>query len=339
MLQLDNRTPFAAERTIVMDKTGEKSWVVAVKGTYRVFPDGSTEPAEAQTPPLYSAEHFGEPGKSSIRYEADLIPTKPATDVIVNGHAYAPDGRPVHTVDVTIRAGPLTKTLRVFGDRRWYVAATGRLRPSSPASFERMPIIYERAFGGWDKTDPDPAKQRMYIANPIGSGFATTDKQLEGHAVPNVEYPDHLISAWNDRPAPAGFGAIASYWSPRLEWGGTYDEAWMENKFPLLPDDFDGRFHQCAPPDQQVDEYLRGGELVVLENLTASGSMQFALPKVSLAFSTRFGKQTQEHRASLQTVVIEPDVPQVILVWHTSLACHHLLDDLDETIVREKRFI
>jgi hypothetical protein len=339
MLQLDNQTPYAAERTIVMDKTGEKSWVVAVKATYRVRVDGTTELSEPQTPLFYSAEHIGEPGQSSIRYEADLIPTKPATDVIVNGHAYAPGGHPAVSVDVSVRVGPVTKHLRVFGDRRWYVGVSGRLRPSSPANFHRMPIIYERAFGGWDKTDPEPAKQRMFFGNPLGSGFATNEKHLEGKPLPNVEDPSHLISAWNDRPAPAGFGAIASYWSPRLEWGGTYDDAWMEKKFPLLPDDFDDRFHQCALPDQQVAGYLRGGEVVGLKNLTESGSLQFVLPKVHLGFSTSFGKQKQEHRASLQTIVIEPDIPQVILVWQTSLACHHLLDDLDETVVREKRYI
>jgi hypothetical protein len=113
----------------------------------------------------------------------------------------------------------------------------------------------------------------------------------------------------------------------------------MENKFPLLPDDFDDRFHQSAPADQQVSRYLRGGEVVTLENLTESGSLQFVLPKVHLTFSTSFGRHKEEHRASLQTVVIEPDVPQVILVWQTSLACHHLLDDLDQTLIREKEFI
>jgi hypothetical protein len=339
MLQLDNRTPYAAERTIVMDKIGEKSWVVVVKATYHVSPDGTTELSEAQQPPLYSAEHIQEPGTSSIRYEADLIPQKSATDVLVNGQAYAPAGKPAGAVDVGIRVGPVTKQLRIIGNRQWYRGVAGGLRPSSPARFERMPITYERAFGGWDKTDPDPAKQRLYSQNPIGSGFATKERHLEGHSLPNVEDPSHLISAWNDRPPAAGFGAIASYWSPRLEWGGTYDDAWMENKFPLLPDDFDNRFHHCAPLDQQVGGYLRGGEVVALENLTESGSLQFRLPKVFLSFSTIFGRQKDEHRAALQTVVIEPDVPQVILVWQTSLACHHQLDDLDETIIREKKLV
>lgn len=339
MLRLDNKTPYAAERTIVMDKAGEKRWVVVVKATYRVRSNGTTELSEEQKPPLYSAEHIGEPGKSSILYEADLIPTKRATDVLINGHAHAPAGALADIVDVRVRVGPVSKALRVFGDRHWYTAIPGALRASAPTKFERMPITYERAYGGWDKKDSDPTKQRLYAKNPIGRGFAVKAQHLEGHALPNVEHPSHLISVWNDRPPPAGFGAIASYWSPRLEWGGTYDDQWMKRKFPLLPDDFDDRFYQSALPDQQAGEYLRGGEDVVLENLTESGRLSFRLPRVYLAFTTVFGKHREEHRASLQTVVIEPDARQVIMVWQTSLACHHLLDELDETIIREKTYI
>ena len=337
VLQLTNKTPYAAERTIVMDKSGEKSWVVVVRATYRVRSDGTTELAEEQKPPLYGAEHIGKPGSSSIRYEIDMIPTKPATDVVLNGHAHAPGGRPATAVDVGLAVGPLRKRLRVFGDRLWDSAATGGLTKTSPKRFDKLPITYERAFGGWDKRDP--AKEQLYSPNPIGQGFAIDKRHLVGQPLPNVEDPAHLISEWNDRPPPAGFGAIASYWSPRLECGGTYDAAWMKSKFPLLPDDFDIGFHQCALPDQRVPERLRGGEVVALENLTASGRLQFTLPKVFLAFSTRFGKHRQEHRASLQTVIIEPDVPQVIMVWQTSLACHHLMHELDTTIIREKAYI
>ena len=66
-----------------------------------------------------------------------------------------------------------------------------------------MPITYERSFGGWDQTDPDPSKQRLYRPNPVGSGFATKAQHLEGQLLPNVEVPSHLISSWKDRPPPA----------------------------------------------------------------------------------------------------------------------------------------
>lgn len=339
MLQLDNRTPYAAERTIVMDKVGTKSWVVAVKATFDLGPNGVTGLSDLQQPLLYCAEHYGEPGKSSIRYEADLIPSKRATDVLVNGWAHAPAGKPTHAVDVSLRVESLEKRLRVFGDRHWGLGFPGRLKPSSPTRFERMPITYERAFGGWDQTDPNPARQRLDSRNPIGSGFATKEKHLEGRALPNVEHPGQLISSWNDRPAPAGLGAVASHWSPRLEWAGTYGDEWMKSKFPLLPDDFDDRFHQCALPDQQVGGYLRGGEEVMLENLSESGRLRFCLPKIYLAFSTRFGKDKVEHRAALQTVVIEPDASRLVMVWQTSLGCHHTLDQLDATVIREKQYV
>jgi len=78
MLALENRTPYAAERTIVMNKAGEKSWVVAVKATYHLRMDGKTELVEAQKPLLYSAEHIGEPGKSSILYAAPTSPQQSA---------------------------------------------------------------------------------------------------------------------------------------------------------------------------------------------------------------------------------------------------------------------
>lgn len=338
MLAIDNRTLFAAERTIVMDKTGEKSWVVVVKATFLVRKDGTTELAEEQLPPLYSAEHHGDPGSSSIRYEADMIPSKQGTDVIVNALAYSPHGKAVDLVDVAMMVGPLQKRLRVFGDRVWDGGLTGMIA-STPIRFDRKPIVFERAFGGWDKSDPDPQRHRLYSPNPIGTGFATRSSQLVGQLLPNVELPAQLISRWDDRPPPAGFGAIASYWSPRLERGGTYDDAWLKSKFPLLPDDFDPRFHQCALPDQQVAGYLRGGEGVSLLNLTESGVLSFTLPKVALAFTTRFGKEQEEHRATLQSVVIEPEVPQVIMVWHSALACHHRLDDLDVTIIRQKRYV
>lgn len=41
----------------------------------------------------------------------------------------------------------LSKTLRIVGDRVWTKSA-GAITPTSPRSFERMPLIYGRAFEG-----------------------------------------------------------------------------------------------------------------------------------------------------------------------------------------------
>jgi hypothetical protein len=88
-----------------------------------------------------------------------------------------------------------------------------------------------------------------------------------------------------------------------------------------------------------VPGYLRGGEPIRLLNLTAWGSLSFHLPRVYLFFETRIGRERIEHRGRLCTVLIEPDVPRVIMTWQTSLVCNDRVDDLDETIVTEKEIL
>ena len=43
------------------------------------------------------------------------------------------------------------------------------------------------------------------------------------------------------------FGPVGRSWQPRIRWAGTYDQKWMDEKFPFLPEDFDERYYQCRP--------------------------------------------------------------------------------------------
>lgn len=332
MWQVDNRTPFAAERGWVRDRNGAEIWLVAVKCTFDIRPDGTTEVSKEQPPVLRLPEHFGEPGKSSIKYENDLVLTKRTTDIIVVGHGYAPAERPVTSLDVGFRVGPVQKLLRVTGDRMWAVAG-----PTSPEPFVKMPLTYERAFGGSDQKSEQPDRDWDW-RNPVGTGFAVSRDNASGLNLPNVEYPDAGVRAWNDRPQPAGFGAIACHWQPRVSFAGTYDDNWMKTRQPLLPEDFDDRYFQCAPADQQAPAFLRGGEPVVLLNLTPGGDLRFFLPKVFLGFDTRFydGSRELHKERKLHTVILEPDLPRVSLVWHSALPCHFKVQKLERTIVTVK---
>jgi hypothetical protein len=195
----------------------------------------------------------------------------------------------------------------------------------------QVEIIYENAFGGYDLSNPDPKRQKMDERNPVSCGFV----QRKGGRLPNFKYPKRNPK----KIGPAGFGAIASYWSPRRELQGTYDESWRKNRFPLLPSDWDPQSLLCSPSDQRPERPLRGGELVELINLTPAGKLRFALPKVCLTFSTHIDNRVEEHRSRLATVIIEPDAPRVIMVWQTSLAVRTNADYLDMTIVREKPYI
>jgi hypothetical protein len=334
MWAIKNHTPYKVKKTWGRDKDGVHEWIVAVKGTFDIKPDGKLTLADEQLEPLYTPQYNGEDGASSLRYEADLVALKPTTDIVINGTAYAPKGRPSKDFLVSFRVGHVSKVLRVRGDRRWRRGLLG-VTPSWADPITSLPIIYEHAYGGFDQTDPDPKRQRLDTRNPVGRGVVAKSRRLLGQPVPNFEYPKGSLR----KTGPAGFGAIASHWSPRRELNGTYDEKWMEKRCPLLPNDWDPRSLLCSPLDQRPQDYLRGGESVELTNLTQGGTLRFALPKVNLNFQTQINTRIEEHRSKLATVIVEPDFLRVIMVWLTALTCPTDVDYLEQTIVREKPYI
>ncbi len=335
MWELANRTPFKAERTWIVDKDGRKHWTVVVKATFDISPDGTTEIAEEQLEPTPAPQYVGEDGVSSLQYEMDLVHAKPGTDVYVNGYAHAPRGKPTDRVVVGLQVGPRQKALEVTGDRTYERDVTS-VSPSAPLPFVKLPLVYERAYGGFDATHPDPLHQVMFAANPIGVGVAKSSASLLGKPVANISVPGQAPTH-----GAAGYGAIGSHWEPRCKFAGTYDGAWIEQRKPLLPTDYDPRFAMCAPADQQFAPYLRGGEQIGLVNMNPAGAVRFKLPKRAFGFTTYFanGKDKVHHRGTLQTVVLEPEVPRVIMVWHTTFECHHDMDYLDRTLIREKVFV
>lgn len=332
MWQVENCTPFAVERGWVRDRDGAEVWLVALKATFDVLPDGQLTVSATQPPVCLAPQYMGLPGSSSLRHDGDLNLTKRTTDVIALAHACAPAGRTVTQMDVALKVGPIDKVLRVFGNRTW-----GPLGISSPESFARIPIVYERSFGGVDIASSNPERD-WDDRNPVGTGFAVARKHLSGRGLPNIEDPRHLIRAWGDRPRPAGFGPIAREWQPRAAWAGTYDEHWMRTRMPLLAEDLDDRYFQCAPMDQQAPAFLLGGEQVTLVGMRPEGTLRFQLPRIHPGFETRFrdGSSVTHPNRRLHTVIFEPDVPRVSLVWHTALPCHDKVYKLSHTIVTIK---
>lgn len=340
MWQIDNYTPYRAAGTIVVDGRGAKAWVVTVRGTFMVDARGNVEVDSEQSDPLLLPRYRGEEGKSSLEYEADVIPEKPFVDILVNGWAFAPGGRPVEEVAIGLRTPCFQKVLLVTGDRVWRRWLTGLIAPSEPAPFVRIPVVYERAYGGFDQRSPDPMKQRMFEPNPVGVGFCIDKSELLGRPVANVEYPG---AAPGSRGA-AGFGPLCSYWMPRAANAGTYDAKWVRERKPLLPEDFDARFHNCAPEDQQIRGRFSGGERIDVVNMSPEGIFGFTVPRIALGFKTYFSKgiaggPIEHHRSLLKTVIVEPHERRFIMVWQSTLPCHDRIEDLHETVIREKRII
>jgi len=335
MLQIENLTPYSAERAALVDLDGSEIWVVAVKATYTIV-DGRPVLADEQETVRLVDEYYGEPGQSSVKYEGELVFRKPGTDVVINGHAYAPPGRTASRVDAAINIGSRRKVVRVYGDRVWEGGRTG-LAASRPQPFERVPLIYERAFGGTDTTSDDPAQHAAEYRNPIGAGFAVSPTTLRGRPLPNLEDPANEITSWKSRPRPIGVGFTGRHWEPRRRYSGTCDERYIQERLPLYPVDFDLRFFLGAPEDLTFAPHLRGGETFELYNLTPNGYLSFVLPKVALGFQTSIAGAWVDHRATLGQVVIEPDVPRVMLTWQTFTSCHRKTLQLKETRIFEKQ--
>lgn len=335
MWAIRNETPFAAERTLLRDPRGREVWTVAVKATFDVGPDGQARPAALQRP-VARAPHFVEiRGAPMLLSDADLGAPKPATDVLVFGHAHAPEGGETREIEISLAVGPLRKALVVTGDRVWEGDKT--LSLSRPTPFSRMPLTYERAFGGADPAGGEPAP--FDARNPVGRGFVADPSRARGQAAPNIELPEHRLAQPNDRPPPGGFGPIAPSWSPRVALAGTHDDAWARTRHPLPPEDLRPSFHNVAPADQQVTGHLRGGEPVRLTHLTPSGEWHFALPRLALAFETRFGDRSEKHAALLSTVALFPDDEQVVMTFATHLPCHGRDHLLRETLIAQKTIV
>jgi hypothetical protein len=62
-----------------------------------------------------------------------------------------PQAREVTQVDCGFRVGAVQKVVRVFGDRTW----ASHSRPTPPQAFEKMPLVWERAYGGVDRRSDD----------------------------------------------------------------------------------------------------------------------------------------------------------------------------------------
>jgi len=309
---LENRTPFSASKYVLPDPHGQEVVLVVVAATFEAATDGSMELADEQPVPHDADEYYGDPSFSSLRYEADIALEKPCVDVLINGCAHAPNGRSAATLPVQIEVADIRKQLVVTGDRAWRAGPLGA-SPSSPEPFETMPIVFERAFGGIVESG---AESR----NLVGVGFqgALSRDPTVRTEVPNVEYPGAHMRSKSDKPQPAGFGVVGRAWTPRLQFAGTFDQKWKEEQWPLLPLDFDARYYQSAPADQQSRQ-LCGGEIVRLINLTPDGEWRFRLPRVHVRMLSLYDNRRVETQLRLDTVLIEPDLRRVTLTSRAAI--------------------
>lgn len=309
-----NQTSFAATSVFATDEDMRALVVPLVRGVFDVRDDGTLVVAEQQREIALGGEHNPGGGVTSYRFEPEVAFFKPSFDVALVGHA-----RPLHGRETELRVefslGGRVWVAKVTGDRVWEKGLLGG-RPSPPAPFEAMPLVWERAFGGWDRSADDPAEHRCEPRNPLGIGFRRRSARfVEGSALPNIEDPHDNLTSYRGRCRPTGLGFTGADWPHRAQWAGTYDEAWEKDRRPLLPRDFDRRFFNAAADGWALPETPPPGTRGRV--VGAGAPLGFVLPAFP-PLRAEVEQRSAGHSAvdlCLDTLVVDVDSRQVLLTW------------------------
>ncbi len=321
-MELVNHTPFPALAFEGRDRDDRAWHVLALRMTLSLGASGPRL-AKAQRPLVLADAHHGDPAATSLVDESDLCPTRPATDVLLRGTAWAPGGAETPSWEVSVRAGSAYRRARVMGPRWWERAGGDAWRLTEPLPCTAVPLRYELAYGGVAR---DGAREERCEENPIGVGFAPRwwRDGRDRFEAPRVESFDDPVTAVDRPVAPQGFGPLGRAWLPRRALAGTFDAAWLRERWPVMPPDFDDRFWNAAPPGLVASPYLRGDETVTLAGVRPEGEVSFRLPGHYLFAIVRY------HRGvvlplpmRLDALTVDVDAAEVAMVYRLRVPRAH----------------
>lgn len=312
-----------ADITTVVDKAGNDHLVIVAKATYNIPVNHKIPRPQIPPQPIVTQDIFtGEPGLSAPLYEVDFVRYKPKCDVLFDAYAHARE--PVKELDVFVQVGSLKKHINVIGNRRWHNGL------SKPEPFTTMPLSFDYAFGGIQHAlNGDKEQQYPFEQNLVGMGYRYKSKRNEDIYLPNLQIQGKPITQPKADYQPIALSAVARNWLPRRQYAGTYDAHWRKNVFPFLPDDFDERYFQCAPEDQQI-EFPKGGEEVILINMMKQREIvHFKLPRLDNLPIRVLSADYKVYYPSIvvDTLYFEPDKKRFSVVWRASLPIKRRLQE------------
>ena len=337
-MELINATRMTAGYNMGQESSGRELLVVVIKGTFVLPKPGEQVRLHDEQLPLIMADTFtGQPGFSAPVHEIDFAPRKRACDVLLLGSACAPEGMQVTRLRAGLRVGPMEKTFDVVGNRIWQASLIG-ISASAPQPFNKMPISYDVAFGGADLNSEDESEHDAYLPNPVGRGWHKHLKSawVDGQPLPNTEEPGQAVGFPKDKYKPMALGPLGRGWPQRARYAGTYDDRWLADVFPFLPQDFDERYYQAAPEDQQLPS-PKGPLDVLLSGFTADGLRQFTLPhfEAPVHLFPKRGER-EDLTATLDTIAFEPDLGRFTMSWRVARPLKKSMHEIAQVLVGKK---
>ncbi len=339
------------EQILLPGQTPQGEYILSllVKRTYEIIPGASCRRLTRAARLIKGDKHYGDPRITPVKFEADLVPFKLATDIVLNAKAYAPEAQAIPRMRCGVKVGQVRKQLVITGDRACEYRGGTPPNFLEPEFFTEMALTYDRAYGGVDIRS-DPHLSYPYPRNLLGKGFVVknTKQTVDKLPLPNIEDPAELLTPeniicgeypkWQLQPQPQGLGWYSKYWYPRAPLAGVMpaDRAFEQDMrklyASLLPagpqretyeqtslPDIDFRFFNGASPGL-VGPYLAGNEDVELEGLMPEGRLAFQLACERPRIAINIGTGISEPEVVLHTLMIRTEDRQLDAVWRGAIS-------------------
>ncbi|CAM2836961.1 DUF2169 family type VI secretion system accessory protein [Moritella viscosa] len=321
---IKSELPYSVGGRFQRDHNGLEVWVATLKKRWIL--DGGiwvedSECVEILDNPLY----LNEPGLSPVISDHDFAIYKKNTDVVIHGKAKTFKKEPcVELICRLFVDKHIDKQIKVVGHREW-VVQSGSIIPSMPLRFITSEIDYTCALGGHDER------------NRLGCGVGENMADLQTQNVPSMFNVDEDWSLNSKKIGVVGFGALPTFFQQRYCLAGSFDDAWINSRRPLLPIDFDTAFYQTSPVDQQCSGFLMGGERISLSGFSHEGVMTFILPKQCYEAKVRYSDDiVNTEIMDLHTLFFDTEKGTVSATFTASFPCQGREHMLISTLINKR---
>lgn len=235
-------------------------------------------------------------------------------EVLVQGSFFAPGGQAVEAGEVSVQLGTVNKQLRVYPERRWRKVLGAGVAISNQSPITELPIQYDKAFGG-----------EGFKLNPEGIGYQPVDTETgEAHFLPQIEYKNQPITQPGKEYAPASLGRVDQMWQQRLKLAGTYDEKYLNERMPGLPDDIDWQYFNEAAEDQWIDGFFQGDEAFLIQHMhpeysQLSGQLPSVYGRAFINQDTGSAVEFKEIPTQLDTVWLFPSAEMGVMIYRGTI--------------------
>lgn len=323
-----------------------KAWFLAVEGAVSIDLDAAEGllSEDSETPVgILPADSFAYPPS---RFE-----------VIVLGSARPTSGT-VERCTVSLEIGAVRRAIDVYGDRSWHLGNDGQWRATPPLPFRRMPLVWERAFGGscelWiDSKSSIPLRhplnfrgvgadmKAMSLEAARALGLDEGPLHISGYSdvLPNLEDPNMPVRGRSDSPLPVCWATVPRGHGLRMMEVYESIHGGSNGATPPLqrPDPAAVEPRALEMSRASSDWTLRSspvGEHLQFLNMGAAGYWSFQIPDLEVLMDYEIGLRCGTRALSACRLLLLPDEGRFSIVYFKEFAFAAASDDARSVRIR-----